>query len=94
MTGSAFFVRKIDYIKVKGKSLPVTVYEVLSVAGEESDNDRRKKEEYEKAFDAYINRRWEEACSICDRLIKSLDDGPAKTLKERAGGYKKAGASR
>ena len=90
MTGSAFFVRKIDFIKVKGKNLPVTVYEVLSVAGEESDTDRRKKEEYEKAFDAYINRRWGEACSICEKLIKSLDDGPAKTLMERSDGYKKA----
>ena len=88
MTDSAFFGRKIDFLKVKGKNIPVVVYEVLSVAGEESDTDIYKKEEYEKAFDAYINRRWDEACAICDRLIENHDDGPAKTLIGRAEGYK------
>jgi adenylate cyclase len=65
------FVRKLDVVRVKGKSEPVTLYEVICKNGEESKAIQISTEYYEKGLDAYLQKNWSEATNW---FLKSLDE--------------------
>lgn len=55
------FARKLDLVRVKGKSTVVVLYEIISKLGDESDEDREFVNYYEEGLFAYINRYWNDA---------------------------------
>jgi adenylate cyclase len=83
-----FFGRMVDFMKVKGKEIPSRIYEVMARSGMETQAQKTVKAEYEKAFDAYQSRRWDEAIAMAEELVAEYSDGPSKTLIKRARGYK------
>ena len=79
-----FVCRELDKIKVKGKHHPVTIYELLDVAGE-----RAKYEALLSSFDhamaAYRSQNWREAAAQFGELLAVYpDDGPTRVFLQRA----------
>jgi adenylate cyclase len=93
-TRDAKFVhRELDLIRVKGKTHPVMIYELIGWAGEETlygsiaDVESRL-EQFARGRTLYRARRWEEAQYVFQVMIdKWPDDGPARTYWKRCQEY-------
>lgn len=85
----AVFGRKVDYLTVKGKEIPITVYEIMAKRGEETKLQRMIAEKYETAFALYLSRDWEKSAPLFEEILKVTDDGPSKVLLERSRLYLK-----
>ena len=80
--------RLLDRIVVKGKTVPIKVYELLAKKGELSGEKARVVERYHRGLALHIERRWEEAIACFeDALATDPDDGPSQTLLARVRGY-------
>jgi adenylate cyclase len=82
-----FTVRELDLIRVKGKLLPVTIYEVLSptVVGREG---KELAGLFTKARDAYKTREWKNARNLFeDVLHRWPNDRPSQIFIERCNEY-------
>jgi adenylate cyclase len=81
-------MRPIDVVAVKGKKEGVKVYEPLALV---SENDARAQSVAalsERAMDAYLSRRFEEARALFDEVLMTLPgDLAATTLRDRARRY-------
>jgi len=81
---SQFVCRELDKIKVKGKNLPVNIYELLDVAAERPKYEALL-QQFDHAMAAYHSQDWQEAA---DRFAQILaiypDDGPTQAFLERA----------
>lgn len=74
----AFRTRILDVIRVKGKSEPVKVYEVLGDASEPPDPDTEAYAAfYESAFEAYLGRDFEAARKGFHKALALRTDDPA-----------------
>jgi adenylate cyclase len=67
--GDAVETRALDFIKVKGKNLPIGVYELLGLKGETDAALLAKARLFESGLDLYRARRWEEAVSVFERVL-------------------------
>ncbi|MCA9427010.1 MAG: hypothetical protein KC994_18155 [Candidatus Omnitrophica bacterium] len=79
--GPGFEWRRIDRVRVKGKTEATVIFEPLGhsdeVASEELENARR----YEEALDQYAKREFSEALqSLKSLLSQNPEDGPTKRL--------------
>jgi adenylate cyclase len=78
-----FFLRKLDLLRVKGKTRPAAVYELMT-EGQPDDAMRKIAEQYESAFESYQRRDWATAEKNLLELLRQFpDDGPAKVLIKR-----------
>ena len=59
--------RFLDYVKVKGKQLPVKVYELIAEKGKMKDVDKASVEAFSHAQELYFNQDW-------DKAIKAFTD--------------------
>ena len=57
---SQFVCRELDKIRVKGKNLPVTIYELMDVAAEKSTYEPLLAR-FDEAMAAYRGQKWSEA---------------------------------
>lgn len=57
-------IRFLDAVKVKGKTLPVKIYQVSH-----RELDPGQLEQYNLMIEAYLERRWETAGQICAKLL-------------------------
>ena len=79
-----FVVRELDLIRVKGKSQPVKIYELL---GDEASAPEivEMAEEFRKARVAYTDRNWREALHAFEKFLERWpDDAPAKVFLARS----------
>ncbi len=84
LAGEAIEVRLLDRIVVKGKTKPVEIYELLTMAGELRETRRAVVSVYEKALRLHWERRWDEAQEMLDQAIAmDQNEQPAHTLKQR-----------
>lgn len=67
-TKDLFIYRKIDKIRVKGKRVPVVVYEPICVQGEENELLRAELEQHHAALQRYFERDWKEAEKLFETL--------------------------
>ena len=75
--------RELDLIRVKGKTQPVKVYELLGLAADAhlySDLVSR----FEKGLEAYRSGQWQDAIEIFQELLGDHpQDGPSQVFIER-----------
>jgi adenylate cyclase len=85
-----FEARHIDTIRVKGRTKPVEIFELICRKGELSEEKKKQLESFEAAWEIYKTRDWEAAHHMFTEHLKSFpDDGPAQTLLERADTYRR-----
>lgn len=79
-----YVFREIDRIRVKGKTLPVTIYELLDWTRNEAIYTERIAR-FSEALTAYRRQQWEEAIDLFRKMqAKFPDDGPAQTFVLRS----------
>jgi adenylate cyclase len=84
VTKDHYAFREIDRIRVKGKSLPVTIYELLDWGRNESLYTERIVR-FSEAVTAYRRQQWDEAIELFEKIrVKFPDDGPAETFIKRS----------
>lgn len=81
--GGSVTVRELDLIRVKGKTKPVTIYELLG-PGEERERWADLTDRFAKALQCYREGHWDEALALFEKLqIDYPEDGPTHTFIER-----------
>lgn len=84
MAGEAICVREIDRIAVVGKIEPVSVFELLSMAGEPPPLPEEAVQHFAEGLAAYRAGNWPEGRKHFERcLALHPDDPPANVMKER-----------
>lgn len=73
--------RFLDKVKVKGKTKPIAIFEVLDGCNEEEKNIKLKtKEDFFKAIELYYNKKLEEALKIFNKILKINPEDKAISL--------------
>jgi adenylate cyclase len=81
--------RELDLLQVKGKQLPVRIYELLAKKGELETTGARKGELFAEGLAFYRKQQWEEATARFNQVLElDPDDGPAKTFLRRCQTYR------
>ena len=84
MIGSQFEMREIDIISVKGKTETTRVLELMSAAGQLSEELARLRERYEQARRTYLAQEWDSAEAIFRECLQIRpNDGPSRVFVER-----------
>ena len=79
-----YVFREIDRIRVKGKEVPVTIYELLDWVRNESLYTERIVR-FSEAITAYRRQQWDEAIDLFQKIkARFPEDGPAQTFIERS----------
>ena len=77
-------VRELDFLRVKGKLVPIRIYELIAENGQLADKTEDKLGLFSEALEAYRSRDF--ACAIAkfETILKiEKDDGPSLTYIER-----------
>ena len=77
-----FDFRYLDQIRVKWKTIPIKIYELISIKWEISDLKKSIVEKFEKAIKLYLNKDFKQALQIFQEL-SLLWDNPSKTYISR-----------
>jgi adenylate cyclase len=78
-----FAIRELDLLAVKGKTIPMAVYELVAEGTPDSDT-RVKLSMYAQGLAHYRAQRWDEAQATWTRLLKDFPgDGPSAKMLAR-----------
>lgn len=83
------FARKLDFVRVKGKQKPVTIFEVKTLLGYETEDDKQFVTNYEAALFQYQSKHFAEAKISFQRLADKMKDKASSVLAERCDYYLK-----
>src|SRR5262249_2735634 len=77
----AFWLRRVDVLRVKGKKEPMAVFELIAERAGDGAHLAERIQQYEEALSAYQAKNWDAA----ERLLLELsgrfgEDGPTQTL--------------
>jgi len=87
LTRDTYRYRELDRIRVVGKSIPVTIYELLGALTEPLDKWIML---YNEALEHYRERRWADADKCFASILDERpEDGPSKIYLERCAYYRK-----
>jgi len=76
--------RKLDLIRVVGKTEPIGIFELLGPKGSLPQKVYDAHEHYNKGMDYFSERQWKRALNAFQDTLKILsDDGPSKTYIKR-----------
>jgi adenylate cyclase len=83
LTKEVFIFRKLDLIAVKGKTVPVTIYELVGERNEVEESKLNFILKFEKGVDLFQKREWETAKNIFNELLKKNNDLASRVYFER-----------
>jgi len=79
-----YVVRKLDYIRVKGKTEPIRVYELVGRKGQVSEIGMKLINTYKQGIDLYVNRKFQEAYDAFKKALEIYpEDQPSKLYMQR-----------
>jgi adenylate cyclase len=88
--GSDFLFRRLDRIRVVGKSQPIQIFELVDLLGDLPKDDLAFYHSFEAALDIFESRDWKEAMRAFTSLLQGRpDDGPARIYQGRCEMYRK-----
>jgi adenylate cyclase len=80
---SSFVCRELDKIQVKGKSQPITIYELVASVAERARFEPLLSR-FDEALAAYRTHNWRNAANKLGELLAEFpDDGPTQILLDR-----------
>ncbi len=83
-TDNLFVARELGLIAVKGKSLPIKIYELIGEEGRIDSEKREKLSLYNQGLSMYYCGNWHDAIDIFNKLLKvDAKDGPSEFYKKR-----------
>jgi adenylate cyclase len=83
-----FLARELDIIRVKGKSVPTKIYELISTIDDaDAKAALEKLDFYFQGLTLYKMRNFESACDYFRRAFEQLKDYPSKVYAERCEFY-------
>lgn len=85
---NTFICRELDFIKVKGKSEPVRIYEILQNKSQASDKLNEIKSLFEKGLHFYRRQNWEKATQYFKECNDKYYDLPSQVFLERIRHFK------
>lgn len=65
--------RELDKVRVKGKSIPVHIYQPLGLRSQLSEQDLQLLDQYHRAIQLFRNRDWEKARALFDQVKQHSD---------------------
>ena len=83
-----FEFRLLDKITVKGKVLPIFIYELLAEKGKIDQKVLKIYDVYEMGLNYYFDGDWDKCIHYMNFVIDRIDDSAAKVIKERAEKFK------
>lgn len=84
-----FLCREIDLITVKGKSIPVRIYEVLATVEQATKAQLTLKKNFELGLKKYYSRDWDGALEVFTKVYDQTSDEPSAVFIDRIRLYKK-----
>jgi adenylate cyclase len=84
------FTRRLDVVRVKGKTTPVTLYQIICPKGQEPPQIADFAKRYEQGLDAYLQKSWDSAIGFFKEAqrLRNAADKSAEQLIERCESYK------
>lgn len=83
-TGDAFFARELGFIGVKGKTVPVKIFELISLREKIQPDKKQMVSLFNQAMDYYMEQRWNEAIEIFNKILENYPhDWPSELYKKR-----------
>ena len=74
---AAVEVRELDFVKVKGKNLPIRVYELLGLKGNTDETLIKRARLFEKGLVLFRSRTFDEAIVVFQSVVKEFGDDHA-----------------
>jgi len=82
--------RRLDLIRVVGKTEPILIYELLNKKGQLNDRMNLMLEEYYQGLEFFEKHQWKKAISFFEKALEIVpDDGPSSTYIDRCKHYMK-----
>ncbi len=83
-----FLTRELDFVRVKGKSEPVRIYELLGRPGEVNQERMQAAQQFEHGLSAYRAREWQAAAERFAQALRLCpDDVPSQLYTRRCEAY-------
>ncbi len=84
MTEDSFFPRELGLIEVKGKNLPVRIFELIGRKDDVSRDKMELVELYNQGLQYYKEQKWQDALDIFEKVLSKYDsDGPSEFYRSR-----------
>ena len=81
-------VRKLDIIRVLGKTEPVTVYELLCAKGELDPQHEKQIDLFHDGLSYYLEQQWDNAMNCFQTILEKSSDPPSTIYIERCEKFK------
>lgn len=82
-------VRELDLLQVKGKQLPVRIYELMAQKGSLDAGRKRVSDLFAEGLGFYRKQEWDEAVTRFNQVLElAPEDGPCKTFIRRCQAYR------
>jgi adenylate cyclase len=82
-------VRELDLLQVKGKQLPVRIYELMAKKGSLDADRKRVCVLFSEGLDMYRKQEWDGAAARFSQVLElAPEDGPSKTFIRRCQSYR------
>jgi len=83
-TDNTFFARELGTIAVKGKTMPIKIFELLGEEENIPPDKRRKVMDFHRGMAFFKDQKWPEAIKIFDQILQeNPQDGPSEYYKKR-----------
>ena len=85
LLGATFVLREVDWVRVKGREQPLSVYELVAKGGDKfSEGQENAFDYYAAGLEAYRRHHWEVALRQFETALELLpEDEPSRIMAER-----------